>query len=411
LAGKYRIERQLGSGGMGQVYEAVNSWTQRRVAIKLLHSAFSADAALAARFMREAQAASRIAHPNVVDVLDLGKDPDTGSLYMVQEFLVGETLRERLMKEKKLSPRVAAELLVPILAALETAHRSGVIHRDLKPENIFLCRDAGGVTPKLIDFGISKLANHQVAVGFSTQEPIGTPLYMSPEQLRADDDVDGRADVWAMGVVLFEALSGQRPFKGKTHGELSAAILTSRAPSLDSIARDVPKAIGALVDRALEPDRTRRVASMSEMLGELLAWAEGAYPELAASLRADNRQALSMLEMATRPSGSPARRKIAIGWILYPMLGLLTLAVALAILRWSQPSTSKPSPSPEAVHEKREVDVPKPMVVAQPPPPITISPPSPKERRPSSKKAPAKKAQPPSAPAESTAPEVPILAP
>jgi len=157
IGNKYRLLRLIGRGGMGAVYEAENTWTHRRVALKLLRPEYARDADAVRRFMREAQSASRIAHPNIVDILDLGQHEGDGGLFMVQELLVGEDLRRRLRSRKRLSPAEALQVLVPVVAALAAAHLRGIVHRDLKPENIFLCRTpAGDEVPKLIDFGIAK---------------------------------------------------------------------------------------------------------------------------------------------------------------------------------------------------------------------------------------------------------------
>src|SRR5262249_47735830 len=141
LAGKYQMIRALGAGGMGTVYEAINERTRRRVAIKVLHAAFSSDSNSIQRFMQEAQSASRIAHPNVVDILDLGEDPDTGAHFMVQEFLTGTTLRQQLAARGRFSVGEAIEVIAPAIGALVVAHEAGVVHRDIKPENIFVAKD------------------------------------------------------------------------------------------------------------------------------------------------------------------------------------------------------------------------------------------------------------------------------
>src|SRR6266850_1942163 len=158
LAGKYLLGRCLGSGGMGVVYEAVNVATDRRVAVKLLHPFFSSDAETISRFRHEAKSPNRIGHPSIVDVLDLGQDPVDGSVFMVQEFLSGDTLRRHLTANRRLSVAESAAIMLPIMDALAAAHAVGIVHRDVKPENIILSRDRSGrLAPKLIDFGISKI--------------------------------------------------------------------------------------------------------------------------------------------------------------------------------------------------------------------------------------------------------------
>src|SRR5262249_22000483 len=188
LAGKYQLIRPLGKGGIGTVYEAVNQRTRRRVAIKILHTTFSSDPNSIQRFMQEAQSASRVAHPNVVDILDLGEDPDVRSQYMGQEFLAGVTLRQRLQERGRFSVGDAIDVLAPAIAALVVAHEAGVVHRAIKPENIFLAKDLrGDERTKIIDFGLSKLVREQDRLAVTDHgRQLGTPFYMSPEQLRAE---------------------------------------------------------------------------------------------------------------------------------------------------------------------------------------------------------------------------------
>ena len=259
LGGKYRLERRLGSGGMGTVYEAVNTWTRGRVAVKVMHASFASDSLAVRRFVQEAQSATRITHPNVVEVLDVGEDGEHGTLYIVQEFLRGVTMRQRLNERGRLAVDEALALAIPVLSALVAAHESGVLHRDVKPENIILARDRDGrETPKLIDFGLSKQT--QSGEGLLVSDlgrPLGTPFYMSPEQLLVDPSIDERTDVWSLGVVLFEAVAGERPFRGPAYRDLVMQLLHEPVPQL--LAPGVPAALTALVGRALDRDRERRL--------------------------------------------------------------------------------------------------------------------------------------------------------
>jgi serine/threonine protein kinase len=266
LADKYRLERRLGAGGMGVVYEALNTWADRRVAVKLLRRSFSADSETISRFVREAKSANRVRHPSIVDVLDLGQDPSDGSLYMVQELLAGDTLRQRLTAKTRLSVAEMAAIMIPVMDALACAHEAGVVHRDVKPENIILSVDrVGKELPKLIDFGISKIVEGNVAALVQTGRAVGTPLYMSPEQLRADETIDGRTDVWAVGVVIFELLAGRRPFDAPSHNEVVVKIFTTDAPPIDSVAPEVPEDIAQVITRALARDREARFPTMRAM--------------------------------------------------------------------------------------------------------------------------------------------------
>jgi serine/threonine-protein kinase len=315
LAGKYRLLRLLGAGGMGTVHEAVNTWTGRHVAVKQLRPALSSDAMAAKRFMREARSASRIAHPNVVDILDLGRDPQTGALYMVQELLAGETLRRRIAERGALPVDEVVRILAPALSALAVAHAAGVVHRDLKPDNIFLASDPrGGEVTKLIDFGLSKrLRGGGDLVITAGGRRLGTPFYMAPEQLRDDPELDERIDVWSMGVVLFEAAVGARPFPGPGCVELIRQVVQRPAPLLADIAPGVPPAFAALVARALDRDRNRRPHA-AELHAALVALARPLHPAPAAA--GPRRRSPRSAGMATpggytstaTPSGSRSRR-------------------------------------------------------------------------------------------------------
>lgn len=272
LGGHYRLTRLIGSGGMGAVYEARNTWTDRRVALKVLHPEHVKNREMVSRFLTEARAASAIRHPNIVDVLDMGLDAEDETFYIVQEFLEGEDLATRLEKEHTLRPRAVLDALVPVMGALVSAHRRGIIHRDVKPENVFLARgDDGGVTPKLIDFGIARMTaaepdQRTTRAGMT----IGTPQYMSPEQARGEDDLDARTDVWSLGVVFYECLSGVRPFEAANYNLVVVKILTSSPWPLRDVAPQVPASLAAVVDRALATARADRWPDVAAMLDALL---------------------------------------------------------------------------------------------------------------------------------------------
>jgi serine/threonine-protein kinase len=272
VAGKYRLVRLIGAGGMGTVHEAIHTWTGRRVAVKQLRVAYAADGAAARRFLREARSASRLAHPGVVEILDLGRDPVTGALYMVQELLAGSTLRRRLAERGALPIAEVARIAAPAIAALAAAHAAGVVHRDIKPDNLFLAREpGGGEITKLIDFGLSKQLCDGAGLAITRRgRQLGTPFYMAPEQLRGDPGPDDRVDVWSIGVVLFEAIAGARPFPGPSLHELVAQVLHAPIPRLADVAPAVPAAFAQLVDRALERDRDRRPRA-AELDAELAA--------------------------------------------------------------------------------------------------------------------------------------------
>jgi serine/threonine protein kinase len=271
LADKYRIVRVIGRGGFGTVFEAVHTWTDRRIAVKILHPDLATDGTLVARFLQEAKAAARLKHPHVVDVLDMGRDRGDGTVYLVLELLEGEELADRLERRGRLSPAEVFETLVPVMDALALAHERGIIHRDLKPGNVFLHRDERGrVIPKLLDFGIAKTAEGKGTTKAGTV--IGTPQYMAPEQAMADRAVGPPADVWSMGVMIWQALSGRLPFPGESAAQVLADLMLANAVPLRTVAPRVPAALADAVDRALLKDLDARYPHMRAFLDALL-WA------------------------------------------------------------------------------------------------------------------------------------------
>ena len=223
--GRYRLIRKLGEGGMGVVYEAEHRELGRKVAIKVLRTGTTSSDIQAARFQREAELVSRIGHPNIVEIYDFGRTSD-GNLYFVMELLHGESLRSRL-RTRPLSDREIAEIFAPLLSAIAAAHSQGIVHRDLKPDNVML-GDAG---VKLLDFGVAKNLSQQGADMTTVSGALlGTPAYMAPEQIRHSSHVDARADIYAAAVMLYEALTGQRPFVGNAIELLSKQLFESVVP-------------------------------------------------------------------------------------------------------------------------------------------------------------------------------------
>lgn len=277
LGGKYRLERLLGEGGMGAVFAATNEWTGKRVAIKTLHAEHMRRASAMERFWQEARAATKIEHPGIVVVFDLGVDEATKTPFIVQELLQGQTLRQLLEGCTTLAPREAVELLIPVVEALVEAHKVGVVHRDLKPDNLFLTQGSGGtVVPKLIDFGISKLMEDGTATG-APQGPktgtgflLGTASYMSPEQAAGQHKlVDAQTDVWAIGVVLYEVLTGRLPFEAETDSLTQAKIIYEAAVPVKQRNPALPGDLAAIVDGTLVRDRAQRCASAAVLLEAL----------------------------------------------------------------------------------------------------------------------------------------------
>jgi serine/threonine protein kinase len=279
VGGKFVLLRRIGEGGVGVVFEAEDTWIGRRVAIKVLHPHLAERTDVLARFRREARAAATIHHPNIVAVFEVGQRHD-GSFFIVQELIEGDTLREHVDRHGRLMPAAALEILVPIMGALASAHRAGIVHRDIKPENILLTRSAEGeVIPKLIDFGVAKMAmsgDNQTLSGTL----VGTPAYMSPEQAGGLLEADARTDVWAIGAVLFELLSGSCPYQGPTGPIILARILSEAVPSLADRAPDVPSDIVNIVQRALERDAGARFPTMAAFLEAVLEFAKKPDPTL-----------------------------------------------------------------------------------------------------------------------------------
>jgi serine/threonine protein kinase/tetratricopeptide (TPR) repeat protein len=278
VGGKFALLRRLGEGGVGVVFEAEDTWIGRRVALKVLHSHLVAHADILARFRREARAAAMTRHPNIVGVFEVGQWRD-GSPYIVQELLHGETLRDRITRLVKLAPTEAVDVLVPIMGALSAAHRAGIVHRDIKPENIFLTRtDEGEEMPKLIDFGVAKIAG--IETNTLTGSLLGTPMYMAPEQA-GGGEADARTDVWAVGAVLYEMLSGYCPYDGPSSAVVLAKILTEPAAPIERRAPGVPPALADVVRTALERVPEQRFPTMEAMLHAVIAYADEPDPSLA----------------------------------------------------------------------------------------------------------------------------------
>jgi serine/threonine-protein kinase len=268
LASKYRLEELLGSGGMGHVYRAVNVEIERAVAIKVLRSEHATNAPLVERFLREARAANLVRHPNVVDVVDIGRDVD-GSPFIVQELLEGEDLSKFVARRGgKLTIDEVQELLLPVVDAVAEAHEHGVVHRDIKPENVFLAYQGKRRIPKLLDFGISKVrvANIKLTeVGVM----MGTPAYMAPEQIQGARDADPRSDVWALGIMLFELLSGRLPFDAEDAPSLFYAVATKDVPRLSDVCADVTPNVSTIVERCLRRSPEDRYPSALELARDL----------------------------------------------------------------------------------------------------------------------------------------------
>jgi eukaryotic-like serine/threonine-protein kinase len=276
LAGKYRVERLLGEGGMGWVVEATHLQLEQRVALKFMHATRAGDSSEAiARFLREARAAARIQSEHVARVSDFGT-LDNGAPYLVMEYLEGQDLESLLRARGALPTELVVDYAMQACEGLAEAHAAGIVHRDLKPANLFLARRVdGSVRVKLLDFGISKLAapgGMAEAAMTNTQSLMGSPLYMAPEQMRSSKNVDSRADIWSMGVILYEMLGGRPPFDAETLPAVCARIMTESPPPLRTVKPGVPPALDAVVMRCLEREPKQRfqdVAALARALSPL----------------------------------------------------------------------------------------------------------------------------------------------
>ncbi len=274
MAGKYRIDHVLGTGGMGVVVAATHLQLQSRVAIKFLSPDAVRSDASAARLLREARASANIKSDHVARVIDVGT-LETGAPYIVMEHLEGMNLAALLRQRERLPVGEAATYVLQACDGIAHAHALGIVHRDLKPSNLFVTRRANGSSSvKVLDFGLSKVTEpggHLPADAHltSTTDVIGSPVYMSPEQLRSTRDVDARTDIWALGTILFELIAGQPPFRARTLPQLCMLILHSKARSLREVCPDVPPALEAVVRRCLEKDPSKRFDSVRELVQAL----------------------------------------------------------------------------------------------------------------------------------------------
>jgi serine/threonine-protein kinase len=275
VGGKWRIVAPLGRGGMGAVYEGQNISIGKRVALKFIDAEFARQPDLASRFQREAEAASLVESAHIVHIFDSGTT-ETGLPYIVMELLRGEDLRARLRRMGRLPHQEAVHIVAQTLRGLHRAHEAGIVHRDLKPDNIFLVdRDDDPLFAKIVDFGISKMARRPgtVDTGTLTRQGVvlGTPFYMSPEQAQALPNLDLRTDLWSVGAILYECLTGKPPHGGDAYEQIIISICTTDAPPLQSIDASIPEQLAGVVHRALSRDPARRFQSAREMLDALVA--------------------------------------------------------------------------------------------------------------------------------------------
>jgi serine/threonine protein kinase len=346
LAGRYRLDEKLGEGGMGVVWSATHRVTRQKVALKLLLPGAGTEAnRFVKRFMREARAASAVKHPNVVVVYDV-MELDEETPMMVMELLRGETLGQRLDRERVLGLGEVARVLLPVVSALGSAHLAGIVHRDVKPDNIFLETAPEGTCVKVLDFGVAKMApsfagDDGAATLTATNSIVGTPYYMAPEQVWGEKDIDYRADIWALGVIAYECLAGVRPAVGDNLGQIMKIITTNRIVPVDQATPGLPADVAGIVMGALRLERNER-PSLAEMKVVLARYTDVQVPDFINPL-GDTINSKRDVSLRASDSAGPIARTVESGEQSLgtaPTIatdGGLTRAEKPSHVRWSMP--------------------------------------------------------------------------
>jgi serine/threonine protein kinase len=321
VANRYRLQHIVGQGGLGVVWAGIDVANGLPVALKFMTGPSALDAVWHKRFYREARAAMAVKHPNVVRIHEIVRDDD-GAPVMVMDLLVGESLDARLAREVALPIRTFAPIFLPVISAIGTAHSIGVIHRDLKPANIFLeSTSGGGINPRVLDFGIAKLTATEgdaanTAALTSTGSSMGTPLYMAPEQFLGKKDLDHRADVWALGVIIYQSLSGHRPVEGETILQIFHSTVSGSVRPLSDRKPDIPHDIAALTMRMLHVSPAGRPWDLREVAAVLQRYVGSSTIDFAAATlpnfvegagREANDASTAPTQVAMQPSGERER--------------------------------------------------------------------------------------------------------
>ncbi|MGE0787088.1 MAG: serine/threonine protein kinase [Sandaracinaceae bacterium] len=356
--GNYIVAAHVADGAMGAVYEARNAETRERVAIKVLHPDVEQDEIAVERFHREYETADMFDHPHIVRVKDFGVTRD-GQHYLTMEFLVGKELGEILRTEGKQRPARALRILAQVAEALDYAHSFGVIHRDLKPDNIYVCATPNGDDVRLLDFGSVKLQveTGQKLTAFGTT--LGSPYYMSPEQAKGLPDVDNRTDVFAIGAILYEALSGFVAFQAPTVAEILMKIVRSMPAPIHTVAEGLPPKIHAVIEKAIAKKKEERYADPKALVDAALdafgveggcsAWADRPEAELEAAIAAAGHGPAVSLESAiTHPDPIPAGAQAGASDEAAPSPAANVAVSSEAAA--APPAGSAPTPPPPALH-------------------------------------------------------------
>jgi serine/threonine-protein kinase len=346
---RYLIVRKLGEGGMGRVYEAEHTVVKRRIAIKCLHAQYASNSDVLGRFLREAQAAGSIGNEHVVDVLDMGRMAD-GAPFMALEYLDGRDLADVLRADGPMPIGRAVRIMQQVCSAVGAAHEKGIVHRDLKPENVFLiARGTNTDFVKVLDFGIAKfLTGEGGGSRTGTGVMVGTPEYMSPEQIEDTKSVDHRSDLYALGVILYTALAGRPPFRTESVAKLAYEVCTLPPPPLRGVRPDVPEALASAVEQLLAKTPDARIQSAREVSERLSPFAALDAAPVAGSTTLPARSS-AIAPPVTAPAAT--RR-----WPLAVTAVAISLVVAAGVAWRSQ---SRPAPRPMLT--------PSPTVIAAPP--------------------------------------------
>ncbi len=370
IADRLRIVRSIGAGGMGAVYEVEHTLTKHRRALKLLHGEYARSPGLVTRFLREASAAGRIGNEHVVETFDAGR-LESGEPYIVMELLEGRTLADEIAERGILPVEETCDILLQACDGVRAAHAAGIVHRDLKPENLFLLRRERPFV-KILDFGISKFDPELTGTHALTQEglALGTPYYMPPEQVRGEKDISFQADVYALGVIMYECLTADKPFEAETLPHLAILIYEGRYVPPSARNPRLPPACDAVIASAMAGDRTKRYANIDEFARALeslqkgqaaptRAWAAeqkpngsaGSTPPTDAEVPSEHTPHSSVDAQTsaafgqTRPQESG--RSAWLAWTLLAGTALLLLAVGYWFFRGSDSVLAEPQPAPD----------------------------------------------------------------
>ncbi len=323
IADRYRVVRKIGEGGMGVLYACMDTVLTREVAVKLMRRSLASEPQLSERLLREARLAAQL-KSHVAQVFDCGT-LDSGEPYIVMELLSGRDLYATLRDSGPLTPAALCSVMRQVCVGLMEAHEKGIIHRDLKPENLFCATEPDGSTLiKIVDFGVSKQLTSRMRSMTNPTESVGSPQYMSPEQITTPSEVDPRTDVWSLGVVMYELLTGALPFNGPTAAQVCASVLSESVPPIPDFRSDVPPALEFIVLRCLEKNRERRFPSVAELSAALDSFMSTG--ELPPSFAPDTGVRARHFESEERIAVRPRRRWVGV------LLSMVVIGGCAAVL-------------------------------------------------------------------------------